>query len=177
MGDFVKGKQLLNYPIEIQQGIRLHRLIDSFTDNHVCIHQAISFFKPHYRLSGGVFVDILFDHFLANDQAHFTDQSLLAFTTNVYTNLNNHEELLTEPMKQLFLHMAKYNWLYHYKYAEAYQRSILGMCKRYPILGEAEHALEISSRHSIALEQLYNDFFPDLQHYVANQSEILKKEF
>ena len=43
IGDFVKGKEKLTYPVAIQKGITLHRLIDEFTDTHSITKQAKMF--------------------------------------------------------------------------------------------------------------------------------------
>jgi acyl carrier protein phosphodiesterase len=73
ISDFVKGKQKLDYPIAIQQGIMLHRFIDSFTDSHAVTRQAKSFFKEAYGLYAGPLVDVVYDHFLANDPLRFPE--------------------------------------------------------------------------------------------------------
>ena len=33
-GDFIKGSKLSHHPEIVQKGIKLHRTIDSFIDNH-----------------------------------------------------------------------------------------------------------------------------------------------
>ena len=38
IADDVKGKAYLDYPLEIQKGILLHRKIDDFTDNHPIVN-------------------------------------------------------------------------------------------------------------------------------------------
>jgi len=73
ISDFVKGKQKLDYPLAIQQGITLHRAIDSFTDSHAVTRQAKSFFKEAYGLYAGPLVDVVYDHFLANDPLRFPE--------------------------------------------------------------------------------------------------------
>jgi len=45
ISDYVKGKKKFDYPIKIQQGIHLHRLIDEFTDFHPITKEAKQFFK------------------------------------------------------------------------------------------------------------------------------------
>ena len=40
MSDFIKGNKKFDYPISIQNGITLHRLIDEFTDNHFATKNA-----------------------------------------------------------------------------------------------------------------------------------------
>ena len=41
IADSVKGKQYLDYPKAVQQGITLHRNIDEFTDSHPIVHQSV----------------------------------------------------------------------------------------------------------------------------------------
>lgn len=163
IGDFVKGKRYLEYPKEIQNGIILHRFIDKTTDQNPLIHEAINFFKPHFRLSGGVFVDIILDHFLANDSSKFdSDDSLKRFTHSIYHNISKHEDFLSDEMKTYFGYMTQYNWLYNYKYSEGIEKSIIGICKRYPRLGDAEKALSIFESKYDQLQSIYVLFFEHL---------------
>lgn len=162
LGDFVKGKNYLQLPADIQKGILLHRFIDRSTDEHPIVLEAMSVFKPSFFLSNGVFVDIFFDHFLANDSRYFTHDSLASFTNSTYNLLGAHQHLFDEKMAPFFSYMAKYDWLYHYKEMEGIEKSIRGICKRYPRLGDAERALEIFSSNYDLLRELYLNFFPIL---------------
>ena len=71
VSDFVKGAAKFSFNGIIQQGINLHRDIDSFTDTHPATREAKSVFQPAYRLYSGAIMDVLYDHFLANDPEHF----------------------------------------------------------------------------------------------------------
>lgn len=168
-GDFIKANQRHQFSEDIQQGILLHRSIDQYTDQHPLVLEALTYFRPQFILSGGVFLDILFDHFLANDERYFNDHSLQIFTNEVYQNLEQHQHLMNEKMAHFFHYMAEYNWLYHYKFMEGLQRSIQGICKRYPRLGDANSALEIINLHFSTLQELFYHFFPDLQHHVQQK--------
>lgn len=44
ISDFVKGKTKFDYPVGIQKGIALHRMIDNFTDTHAATKEAKEFF-------------------------------------------------------------------------------------------------------------------------------------
>ena len=159
MGDFIKGNQFENYSGNIRKGILLHRKIDSFTDSHELVFEAIQYFKPHFRLSGGIFVDILFDHFLANDDRFYNNNSLLDFTTQVNQNVKNNHHLLNEKMNTFFGHMINYNWLYNYKFIEGLSKSILGICKRHPLIGDGIEAMKIIESNYESLRSLYSPFF------------------
>lgn len=163
MGDFVKGNRYKIYSPAIQQGILLHRFIDTFTDKHELVFNAINLFKPSFRLSAGVFVDIFFDHYLANSFYIGGDLSLDSFTKNIYTLIELHTHILDEKMNTFFAHMKYYNWLYNYKSLEGIEKTIHGMCKRYPRLGDAELAMELFHVHYFQLEEIFNAYFPVLE--------------
>src|SRR5450755_4319295 len=85
ISDFVKGKAKFDYPHGIQKGIHLHRLIDTFTDDHSATAMAKSFFRPQYRLYSGAFTDVVYDHFLARDTKQFEEYGgLEMFSQNIY---------------------------------------------------------------------------------------------
>lgn len=162
LGDFVKGKNYLKFSQPIQHGILLHRFIDRFTDEHPLVHEAMTVFKPTFLLSAGVFTDISFDHFLANDKRYFNEESLFKFTNETYASLNKYNYLFDEKMSLFFGYMAEYNWLFHYKDIAGIEKSIRGICKRYPRLGDAEIALDIFINNYEKLRGLFERFFPEL---------------
>src|SRR5580698_2051789 len=125
ISDFVKGKQKLDYPIAIQQGITLHRAIDSFTDSHAVTRQAKSFFKEAYGLYAGPLVDVAYDHFLANDALRFPETGnadaqggtgLKAFAQMTYEQLGTRQALLPERFGRFFHYMRVQDWLFNYRY-------------------------------------------------------------
>ena len=65
--DFIRNKDRYSFPKDIQDGITLHRSIDTFTDSHPAIHEAKKVFSPLVRLYAGAFVDVSMDYFLATD--------------------------------------------------------------------------------------------------------------
>lgn len=162
MGDFIKGKRLDDLPKDVQRGVKLHRFIDSYTDSHPLVLEATAYFKQHYRLSGGVFVDIFFDYFLANHQAFFDEASLYAFTNGTYNVLHKYNYLFDDKMLRFFGYMKEFNWLYNYKFKEGIEKSIRGICKRHPVLGEPDMALDLFESKNHELLELFNAFFPDL---------------
>lgn len=46
ISDYVKGKKQFDYPIAIQKGIKLHRAIDQFTDDHATTKAIKQIFLP-----------------------------------------------------------------------------------------------------------------------------------
>lgn len=65
-GDFVKGKNLSHLPQEIQVGIRLHRAIDSFTDQHEAVKEILQLIRADLPKVAPIAIDLIFDHLLEN---------------------------------------------------------------------------------------------------------------
>jgi len=163
ISDFVKGRKKYDYPKEIQQGIALHREIDSFTDSHFATKDAKDIFRPAYRLYAGPFVDVVYDHFLALDENEFTAESLKTFTINTYDLLDQYTDLFPEKFKAMYPYMKAHNWLYHYRYREGIEKSLGGVVRRSKYLTESDTAYLLFIEHYDVLKKLYHLFFPDLK--------------
>ena len=68
IADSVKGKAFKKYPQAIQNGIKLHREIDTFTDSHPIVFESKHRLFKKSRHYSSVIVDVLYDHFLAKNQ-------------------------------------------------------------------------------------------------------------
>ncbi|MEO5650745.1 MAG: ACP phosphodiesterase [Ginsengibacter sp.] len=177
ISDFVKGKAKFNYPLEIQQGIHLHRLIDNFTDFHPVTARAKEFFRPQYRLYSGAFVDIVYDHFLALDQKQFADyNSLVNFSKTVYQSLESNVSYFPERFKYMFPYMKEQNWLYSYRLKEGMRKSFAGLAHRAVYLHESEMAFQIFNEYYEELRNCYIEFFPELSEYALERLSNLIAE-
>jgi acyl carrier protein phosphodiesterase len=163
--DFVKGKQANQYPDDVRKGILLHRAIDSYTDEHPATREAKNIFKPHYRLYSSAFIDVTYDHFLANDWEQFTDDSLSAFSQEVYISLDKYLDICPEPFRQMFPYMKHHNWLYNYRNREGIERSFAGVVHRAAYLTDSETAFKLFEENYHKLQQYYADFFPALHQF------------
>ena len=168
ISDFVKGRKKYEYSKEIQQGIALHREIDSFTDSHFATKQAKDIFRPAYRLYAGPFIDVVYDHFLALDEDEFTNESLRAFTIYTYNLLDQHTDQFPEKFKAMYPYMKAHNWLYYYRYREGIQKSLDGVVRRSKYLNESDTAYLLFIEHYDELNQFYKLFFPDLKSMSLN---------
>ena len=170
ISDFVKGKKQFGYPGMVQQGIRLHRAIDEFTDAHPVTRELKSFFRPKYRLYSGAFGDIVYDHFLANDPNEFADEYKLAeFASNTYRILDNNFLLLPSPFQKMFPFMKTQDWFSNYRLKEGIQKSFGGLVRRAAYLDESDQAFDIFKREYGAMLDCYNRFFPALKKFAADR--------
>lgn len=168
ISDFVKGKKKFDFSPAIQHGIMLHRAIDNFTDTHAATKEAKQFFQAAYRLYSGAFVDVVYDHFLANDSNQFPQQdSLMNCCQKAYTILETERKILPEKLAIMLPYMKKQNWLYNYQFNWGIEKSFEGLARRAVYLSESAIAFSIFEKNYIELQQCYTDFFPSLKKFAA----------
>ena len=175
ISDFVKGKKKFDYPVPIQAGIMLHRIIDTFTDNHPATKEAKEFFRPHYRLYSGAFIDVVYDHFLAIDTKEFTESSLLNFSHQVYHSLEEYKQWFPDRFAGMFPYMKSQNWLFNYRTIWGTEKSFGGLVHRSTYLTESETASRLFEKHYQPLQECYRHFWDDARPYIFRQYEILKE--
>ena len=174
ISDFVKGRKKFDLPPGIQQGITLHRAIDEYTDQHPVNKRAKDVFRPVYRLYSGAFVDIVYDHFLALDQAEFNEARLLSFSQDTYKLLEMNQKWFPAPFAGMFPHMKQHNWLYHYRDPLGIERSFEGLARRSRYLTDSRTAFELLEKHYQVLETCYQEFFPQLKSFAHRQFQAGK---
>ncbi|HVU56996.1 MAG TPA: ACP phosphodiesterase [Puia sp.] len=174
ISDFVKGKKKLDYPETIQHGITLHRAIDTFTDTHPITQKAKLFFRPNYGLYSGAIVDILYDHYLANDPDQFPSPgSLGTFALQTYQQLGGREPLFPERFARLFPYMRSQNWLYNYRHKEGIYNSLHGLARRATHMPDPDAAFQTFNTRYEQLQDCYRRFFPELKEFAFNELQRL----
>lgn len=173
ISDYVKGKSKEAYPAEIQRGIMLHRAIDTFTDEHPSTIEAKQFFRPQYRLYAGAFIDVVYDHFLANDLLQFdSTESLNEFAQSTYQVLQQQQIWLPSKFSQMLPYMISQNWLYHYRFREGIQKGFGGLVRRAAYLQESDIAFAIFEKEYEQLQKCYAKFFPQLKQFTKEWLQL-----
>jgi acyl carrier protein phosphodiesterase len=173
ISDFVKGKKKFDYPTGIQQGISLHRIIDTFTDQHEATREAKEFFRPHYRLYSGAFIDVVYDHFLALDNAEFLKESLFDFSQQVYEILDNYQHWFPQPFAVMFPYMKTQNWLYNYRTRQGTKNSFEGVVRRAAYLTESSTASFLFEQYYQPLQECYRQFWKDAKPFIKRQFDLI----
>lgn len=164
ISDYVKGKNKLLYTSAIQEGIALHRAIDAFTDTHEATTEAKQFFRPAYRLYAGACIDVVYDHFLANDNNEFANEKALkSFAANTYTSLEQNKTHLPAKFAAMLPYMESQNWLYHYRFRFGIEQSFGGLVRRSAYLTDSATAFALFEKHYPDLEKCYKAFFPGVK--------------
>ena len=173
ISDYVKGKKQYDYPPEIQKGIRLHRLIDTFTDEHQITKEIKKIFSSSVRLYAGAFVDVVYDHFLATNKTILNEEEWLAFTQTSYELLAVQSTYFPEKFAQMFPYMQSQNWLFNYRYIWGIENSFGGLVRRAKYLDSSEEAFVAFNNNYPEIEALSAIFLADVKVFASNQFQGL----
>lgn len=173
MADAVKGRQIELYSEGVARGIRLHRLIDTYTDTHPVVAETKARLRPRYRKFSPVIADIFFDHFLARNFSRYATAPLQDFVQQTYTLIQENFHLLPARMQHLFPYMRRQNWLQSYAEVEGIAQALEGMSRR----ATFESGMETAAEELVERYDLYQSdfdiFFPELMSYVAKVKQQL----
>ncbi|MFN8153859.1 MAG: ACP phosphodiesterase [Bacteroidia bacterium] len=173
IADHVKGSMVEKYDGGVRDGIRLHRLIDTFTDTHPVVEESKARLRPEFRKYAPVIVDIYYDHFLARDWEQYHHQPLTEFAEETYALLRKNESLLPERTLHMLSYMEPQNWLVKYATLDGMQRALTGLSRRATFESNMQHAHLFLDKHYAEFEREFNAFFPDLRMYVHTVADLM----
>ncbi|MBC9797080.1 ACP phosphodiesterase [Sinomicrobium weinanense] len=162
IADGIKGKKYREFPEKIQQGIILHREIDSFTDHHPVVRQSTKRLHANYSHYSGVIVDMYYDHFLAHNWEQYSDIPLEAFAEDFYEMLQRNYDILPERTKNMIPYMIKDNWLVGYASLEGMDRALTQMNRRTSYKAHMDLAVNDLREHYKYFENEFTEFFKEL---------------
>jgi acyl carrier protein phosphodiesterase len=168
IGDGVKGSDLSSYSETVQRGIRFHRFIDSFTDDHLLVRDAKKFFYPNQAKFSGVVVDVLFDHLLALNWERYAKHDLSEFAQRCYHVIDKHPETLPIRSERFYGYMVSNNILEGYGTEAGIQRVFQGMDSRTKFSSNMSESLIDFRANQEHLNDMFNDFFPELNQATEN---------
>jgi len=166
IADSVKGSATDNFSEEIQKGIKLHRAIDTFTDNHAEMLKSKERLRPRYKKYAPVITDIFYDHFLATHWQDYSTISLRDYTNQVYKFLEKYHAIFPERSQQFYNYMIKYDILFAYTKIEGIEKVMQGMSRRAHFISGMETATEELVKDYDSYKAEFKLFFPDLQKHV-----------
>lgn len=165
-GDFVGTAGLERYNAEVQREIRLHRLIDSYTDRHPAVLAARCHFPDGRRRYAGILLDVYFDHLLARDWARWHGGDLDRFTRHFYELLLAQPEL-PERLQRIAPGFVRHDWLGSYRDRDMVDHAVTRIATRLSRNGDKlVQCLPILREHEDDVARRFEEFFPELNRHV-----------
>jgi acyl carrier protein phosphodiesterase len=162
LGDFVKGSQLHHLPFEIEQGIRLHRSIDVFTDSHPLIIELRQCFPSDIRRMAGVIIDIYFDYLLMQTWHCYSRTHFNMLFADFYQQLAHFSLPDNTHFSKQAERLITHQWLNEYINIETCFHALVSIERR---LNNkvifAKKAQVFLLRHGDQLESSFQQFYPE----------------
>lgn len=173
MADGIRGSQYLQFPKEIQQGVLLHRTIDSFTDAHPTYRKSKHRLHERYGHYSGVIMDIVYDHFLAKNWDRYHAEPLEAYADRFYRSLHNNYGVLTEKIQNMMPYMIDRNWLVSYATLSGLEVILFQMDYRTKHRAHMQNAMIELQEFYTEFEAEFTLFFEELQAVCKQRLEEL----
>lgn len=190
LGDFVKGDPDSKYVAPIASGIRLHRLVDAYTDSHPVMQHAKQCFSSDTRRFAPIALDMFWDHCLASQWDHYHDLSLSRFVRQAHqrvtreqaitfaeastvsaTNTSPQPIALPERFNRVSGAMWQGGWLESYAELSNIEFALQRMSQRSVRMGKLAYCFDGLSRHYSRLTELFAVLYPDVLEK-AKRSEL-----
>jgi acyl carrier protein phosphodiesterase len=172
IADHIRGNNYLSFSKEIQQGIFLHREIDTFTDAHEVVRKSKRRLHERYRHYDGVIIDIFYDYFLAKNWADYSDIPLETYTKDVYDLFSSISDDLPLKSQNFIKYMIEYNILFNYQYKDGIAKVLNGMNTRTKGKSQMNLAIEDLRLLEDELQEDFTLFFKDL---IAHTNQKFKE--
>jgi acyl carrier protein phosphodiesterase len=130
IGDYVKGKRYENFPRSIQNGIILHRAIDTFTDFNPHWQHIRERIRPVYKRYSGVVADLFVDHFLALHWYDFRQKKLNQDAKWAYAVMLKNYNFLPQRVQQFLPYLIQHRRLQSYASIDGIETTIRIMALR-----------------------------------------------
>ncbi|MGY5354983.1 acyl carrier protein phosphodiesterase [Wenyingzhuangia sp. IMCC45467] len=171
IADTIKGNKFQHFSQDIQFGVKMHRAIDVFTDEHPIFRQSKRRLDNKYRLYKGVIIDLIYDHFLAKNWQQYSNIPLNTFSQEVYQLFDNYFSILPDRAQHLLPYMSKQNWLYKYRTIQGIGEIMHDMNIRTKGISKMNEAIVDLKDNYTIFEKDFTAFFKELMDF---SNEYLK---
>ena len=169
IGDYVKGKNYLNYPGKIREGILLHRQIDTFTDAHPCFREVKILLRSDFGLFSGIITDLLYDHLLAANWQKYADDTLREFTNKMHKVLQSHYAYLPERVQGFLPALIRNRRLESYASREGMRHTLEIMSRYTSLPSHAPDAMDILEENLDFLLKNFDTFMSEIIVFVEDE--------
>ena len=167
-GDSVKGSKYGHYSSQIQKGIKLHREIDSFIDQHPEVKKLrLRLYKELPKVAG-IAIDLIFDHLLAKKWNEFHPKNLYTFLEEFY-NYRSHLEIEMTPEFIFLLQRIRTDkWMNHYSTLYGLEKSSAGVSSRISFKNKLKDTPRVYLKHQEIIEETFYFYMKDASIQLAD---------
>jgi acyl carrier protein phosphodiesterase len=170
----MKPREIAALPADVRAGVRLHRLIDSFTDNHAVVRGSITRIAEEWNWFSGIIIDIYYDHILARDWARHSAEPLETFAGRCYAALDAGRTVVTAEAAEFLLAFIEDDRLVKYATSKGIEDTLARVSNRIE-RRMPKHAVRLERAMPLLIEKDarlaadFHIFYPEL---VAHASRV-----
>lgn len=162
LGDFLKNNDVANLPLELQRGILLHRVIDSFTDEHKAVKACTKCLRESQGKYAPVVVDVLFDYILYQNWDKYSQLPFSDFEQKIYDYLIEGMAFYPRQMQNVTAAMVRDRFLSNYITITGLTKTFKELIKRTSFQSNMSNAVNDLQENKSFLNKKFNSFFPDM---------------
>ena len=174
--DFDKGPIDKSLPLDLQTGIRLHRRIDAFSNQHQAIRDRCATFPLELRRYAPIFLDILGDFYLSQNWAYYYAHSRATLSRRCYEACEIYSVYLSTEqatqMTRFLVYMRGADLLANYddwQHIERATHSVLRRLDKLPLLNLANKAMHDERDSGAAAFSIY---YRDMRHALPKWASL-----
>lgn len=164
-GDFVKGKDLSAYHPKVQEGILLHRKIDSYIDHSETVLILMRKLYKSLPKVSSVAIDLFFDHLLAKNWNQFHPKPLDDFLNQYYQTIQLSEKLYSANFIAMMQKLIEHNWISYYPTLYGLEKSCQGVSSRISFPNELKNGKTVFLQLQEEITDTFFQFMKEANEY------------
>jgi acyl carrier protein phosphodiesterase len=164
-GDFVKGIDLSSYEPKVQEGIVLHRKIDSYIDQSETVLILMRKLYESLPKVSSVAIDLFFDHLLAKHWRQFHPVPLNEYLNQYYQEIKLSEKLYSANFVDMMHRLIEHNWISYYSTLYGLEKSCQGVSSRISFPNELKNGKKVFLNHQKEISQAFFQFMDEANEY------------
>lgn len=164
-GDFVKGRDLSAFQPKVQEGILLHRKIDSFIDQSETVLILMRKLYASLPKVSSVAIDLFFDHLLAKNWNQFHPVPLDDFLNQYYQNIQLSEQLYAAKFIGMMQKLIEHNWISYYPTLYGLEKSCQGVSSRISFPNELKNGKIVFLEYEEEITDTFFQFMKEANEY------------
>lgn len=168
LGDFARGLDPSALPPPICEGLRHHRAVDAFTDQHPDVTASKRLFSNQRRRFAGVALDILYDHYLLRHWHRFSPVPIDDFIDQVYRELQENQTMMPQTMQTVTSQIVRHDWFRSYQDLDSIGFALDRVASRIRFRHSFDGIIDEIRTYDLELEAHFLSFFPELQAHARN---------
>jgi len=164
-GDSYKGNldKISHLPKHIQDGVKLHRFIDNFTDQSKYIIEAAHLFQANgIAKVAYIACDILLDHYLAKNWNVYSEIEYKKFIQTIYTKTDKNLIYLENDFCFLYEKMKEYKWFLDYPNEKGIETILCQFSKRLRFQNDLDKCMTVFITNKNKFESLFKTFLSEI---------------